>query len=226
MKQAKNDTQNENKFKIKVTKNGPYLASGGIPLSEQSIYVDNDDQCHGWQEGKKYPAEESYALSVADIHRINHFVMAVMLESSLMALRLLTIKQYGTSFYNKRTRSEIDRCPRTMRWTRFCTVPGVLGNSHNNPVILKLDRQLLKKHAIVHPAGWWPGRRMAKLLNQISNHRSVLWKILKLRRWDPSGCGVVSRLNQQMVNLTKPVIESPCVAVGKAPINHFAMVVI
>jgi CDGSH-type Zn-finger protein len=62
MKQAKNDTQNEKKFKIKVTKNGPYLASGGIPLSGQGICVDNDDQCHGWKESKRYPAQESYAL--------------------------------------------------------------------------------------------------------------------------------------------------------------------
>jgi CDGSH-type Zn-finger protein len=42
--------------------NGPYLASGGIPLSEQSICVDADDQCHGWKEGQKYPVHESYAL--------------------------------------------------------------------------------------------------------------------------------------------------------------------
>jgi CDGSH-type Zn-finger protein len=48
--------------RIKVTKNGPYLVSGGIPLSEQSICVDNEDQCHGWKEGQKYPAQENYAL--------------------------------------------------------------------------------------------------------------------------------------------------------------------
>jgi CDGSH-type Zn-finger protein len=62
MKKAKNNTQKEKKFKIRVNKNGPYFASGGIPLSEQSICVDTDAQCHGWKEGKKYPAQESYAL--------------------------------------------------------------------------------------------------------------------------------------------------------------------
>lgn len=62
MKKAKTNTPKENKFKIKVTKNGPYFASSGIPLSEQSICVDTDAQCHGWKEGKKYPAQESYAL--------------------------------------------------------------------------------------------------------------------------------------------------------------------
>jgi CDGSH-type Zn-finger protein len=62
MKKANNNSQKENKFKIKVTKNGPYFVSGGVPLSEQSICVDNDAQCHGWKEGKKYPPQESYAL--------------------------------------------------------------------------------------------------------------------------------------------------------------------
>jgi CDGSH-type Zn-finger protein len=52
----------EKECKIKVSKKGPYLVSGGVPLSEQNIKVDADHQCHGWEEGRKYPAQESYAL--------------------------------------------------------------------------------------------------------------------------------------------------------------------
>jgi CDGSH-type Zn-finger protein len=48
--------------KVKVTPNGPYLVSGNLPLSEQEIRVDKDDQSHGWKEGRKYPMQESYAL--------------------------------------------------------------------------------------------------------------------------------------------------------------------
>jgi CDGSH-type Zn-finger protein len=54
--------RNSNKFKVKVTKNGPYLVSGGVPLSEQNILVDRDGQCHEWKEGRKYPAQDTYAL--------------------------------------------------------------------------------------------------------------------------------------------------------------------
>ncbi len=50
------------KYKAKVTRNGPYLITGEIPLSEQIICVDSEGECHGWKEGKKYPAQESYAL--------------------------------------------------------------------------------------------------------------------------------------------------------------------
>jgi CDGSH-type Zn-finger protein len=54
--------KNEGKFKIKVTKDGPYVVSGGIPLAEQVMCVDAEEQCHGWKEGKKYPAQGNYAL--------------------------------------------------------------------------------------------------------------------------------------------------------------------
>ncbi|MFA5394352.1 MAG: CDGSH iron-sulfur domain-containing protein [Candidatus Ratteibacteria bacterium] len=62
MVKPKKNFQKATKYKIKVTKNGPYVISGGVPLLEQSMCVDTDGQCHGWKEGKKYPAQENYAL--------------------------------------------------------------------------------------------------------------------------------------------------------------------
>jgi CDGSH-type Zn-finger protein len=62
MKQVKKNTAKESRYKLKVTRNGPYLVSGGVLLAEQIICVDKDDQCHGWKEGQKYPVEENYAL--------------------------------------------------------------------------------------------------------------------------------------------------------------------
>lgn len=56
------DSSEQNAFRVTVTKDGPYLVSGGAPLSEQKISVDDDDQCHGWEEGQNYPVEENYAL--------------------------------------------------------------------------------------------------------------------------------------------------------------------
>ena len=47
---------------IVVSKDGPYLVSGGIPLAEQIIEIDVEEQCHGWREGREYPAQETYAL--------------------------------------------------------------------------------------------------------------------------------------------------------------------
>ncbi len=47
---------------IKVTRDGPYVVSGGVPLSVQRIKVDDEGFCHGWQEGERYDTPETYAL--------------------------------------------------------------------------------------------------------------------------------------------------------------------
>ena len=47
---------------IKVSKNGPYIISGGIPLSEQVIGIDGEGYSYEWCEGKVYPSQEKYTL--------------------------------------------------------------------------------------------------------------------------------------------------------------------
>ena len=48
--------------KIKVTKDGPYLVTGGIPLLRMSIETDSyGDPCI-WREVERYPQQESYIL--------------------------------------------------------------------------------------------------------------------------------------------------------------------
>lgn len=49
-------------FKIKVSKNGPYIVSGGIPLAKQTIGVNSEGDPCEWREGDKYPLQETYAL--------------------------------------------------------------------------------------------------------------------------------------------------------------------
>ena len=50
------------KYRIKVTKNGPYIVTGGPPLSEQLICQDAEGYCHGWRESKRFEAPDNYAL--------------------------------------------------------------------------------------------------------------------------------------------------------------------
>ena len=57
-----NTNQSSNKGKIKVTKNGPYLVSGGLPLKKEIIITDEEHCPVKWQAGKEYPVEENYAL--------------------------------------------------------------------------------------------------------------------------------------------------------------------
>ncbi len=58
---SKDELKNE-KYIIKVTKNGPYIVSNSIPLSEQIIGVNADGEAIEWREGKKYPLQDNYRL--------------------------------------------------------------------------------------------------------------------------------------------------------------------
>ena len=48
--------------KIQITEDGPYLVSGGLPLSEQWIVTNDEGESLDYREGKKYPAQPQYAL--------------------------------------------------------------------------------------------------------------------------------------------------------------------
>ena len=52
----------KNAQKIKVSKNGPYLVSGRIPIQEQVIITDSDGTPIEWRAGTKYPPQEKCAL--------------------------------------------------------------------------------------------------------------------------------------------------------------------
>jgi CDGSH-type Zn-finger protein len=49
-------------MKITVSKDGPYFVSGGVPLIEEEICIDDEGYCRTWRETKKYPVQEQYAL--------------------------------------------------------------------------------------------------------------------------------------------------------------------
>lgn len=48
--------------KIKVTKDGPYLISGNIPMSKYTILIDEKGVSTGWAEGPHYSDKEECAL--------------------------------------------------------------------------------------------------------------------------------------------------------------------
>ncbi len=48
--------------KIKITKDGPYLVSGSIPLEKEIIISDKNGVPGKWKAGEKYPLQKNYAL--------------------------------------------------------------------------------------------------------------------------------------------------------------------
>lgn len=52
----------DEKARIKVTENGPYIVRGGIPLLRMSIDSDSYGDPYRWREVERYPQRESYSL--------------------------------------------------------------------------------------------------------------------------------------------------------------------
>ncbi len=48
--------------RVVVTKNGPYLVSGAVPLARQTIVADREGGSEEWRESHAFPPQESYAL--------------------------------------------------------------------------------------------------------------------------------------------------------------------
>jgi CDGSH-type Zn-finger protein len=48
--------------KVVVVKNGPYLVSGGVPMSKQTIFAASNGDSEAWKEGERFAAQDSYAL--------------------------------------------------------------------------------------------------------------------------------------------------------------------
>jgi CDGSH-type Zn-finger protein len=48
--------------KITVSKNGPYIVTGGVPLTVSEICNDENGHCRTWLEVKSYPVQDKYAL--------------------------------------------------------------------------------------------------------------------------------------------------------------------
>jgi CDGSH-type Zn-finger protein len=52
----------DKEFRIKVTKDGPYIVTGGVPLAQDIVAIGSDGEPEKWEKGPNYPDQESYAL--------------------------------------------------------------------------------------------------------------------------------------------------------------------
>jgi len=52
----------DEKPKIKIIKNGPYVVTGNVPLDKKIVIPDENGLPLKWEEGQKYPDKESYNL--------------------------------------------------------------------------------------------------------------------------------------------------------------------
>jgi CDGSH-type Zn-finger protein len=60
--EKKKNEATDSREKIKISRNGPYLVSGRIPLIKQTIIAEKEGTATEWHAGEKYPLKENCAL--------------------------------------------------------------------------------------------------------------------------------------------------------------------
>ena len=88
----KNDTA-----KIMISKNGPYIISGEIPIRRQVIISDSDGTATEWQSSTKYPRQKTCALCRWVSQKTNLFVMELTPKHVLRALKMQATKRTLTN---------------------------------------------------------------------------------------------------------------------------------
>ncbi len=52
----------EDKIRITVTANGPYVVTGGVPINKQEIVANAEGESVAWRSGRSFPTTAKYAL--------------------------------------------------------------------------------------------------------------------------------------------------------------------
>jgi CDGSH-type Zn-finger protein len=47
---------------VKVTKDGPYVVTGNVPLEKQTITANSEGESESWTQGQRFPARATYSL--------------------------------------------------------------------------------------------------------------------------------------------------------------------
>jgi len=140
--------------RIKISENGPYLVSGGIPLVKLKVITDDLEYPYKWVEESKYPEQESYALCRCGQSKNKPFCDKTHLKVGFDGTEVAT-----TDSYMERAKTlegpdliltdNYDLCSHTA----FCTRAGGIGS-----LVMRSDDPEAKKTAIEEAANCDSGR--------------------------------------------------------------------
>ena len=139
--------------KITVTRNGPYLVSGNIPLALQVITPDEEGFSWDWKEGKTFETKQQYALCRCGNSKTKPFCdgthTKVEFEGNVTATRTPYARQAETFDGPSLTLSDAEHL---CAFARFCDPQGkiwsLIGGTDNPKV-----RDLVIREANHCPAG-------------------------------------------------------------------------
>jgi CDGSH-type Zn-finger protein len=116
-------------MKIVVSKNGPYLVSGGVPLIQEEICNDDEGYCRTWKEDVRYPLQQSYALC-----RCGHSKNKPFCDGTHVSVHFKGTEQAGSESYLRYPRKihgptlDLDDIEGLCVHARFCMRAGGIWN--------------------------------------------------------------------------------------------------
>ncbi len=149
------DKQSKSRPKVLVSEDGPYIVSGAIPLSKQTILTDESGGSERWEEGKVYAVEETYSLC-----RCGHSKTKPFCDGSHLKHRFVGTETASREPYLKQAEAMegpayvLTDVQGLCAFARFCDVNGQIWNqvNHtNNPQV---------KENFLRQAGQCPSGRL------------------------------------------------------------------
>ena len=141
--------------KIEVTKDGPYLVSGGVPLGEQWIETNATGESVDYREGKTYPTSQQYALCRCGHSGNKPFCdgthKKVSFDGAETATRVPYIERAKTIEGPTMLLTDIENL---CAFARFCDPKGPVWNLVQQADTPKLENSWSTRPGIVPPGDW------------------------------------------------------------------------
>jgi CDGSH-type Zn-finger protein len=106
---------------IRVTKNGPYIVTGSIPLVKQVLVCDKRGNSIRWREGERFPVQETYALCRCGGSRNKPFCDGTHLENHFDGTETASRVPYlGRAEWTEGKEIRLSDAPGFCSHARFC----------------------------------------------------------------------------------------------------------
>jgi CDGSH-type Zn-finger protein len=146
---------NPNAPKITVSKDGPYLVDGGLPLADQHIVTNADGESIEWREGDAHAHPDSYALCRCGKSAKKPFCDGTHTRVRFDGTETATRDPYEAQAERIEGPTRVlEDAERLCAFARFCDPAGQVWN-----LVLKSDEPRAAK-LVDHEAGHCPGGRL------------------------------------------------------------------
>jgi CDGSH-type Zn-finger protein len=140
---------------ITVTKNGPYLVEGGVPLANQHIVTNSEGESLEWREGDGFPRAQKYALCRCGGSSTKPFCDGTHKRNGFDGEETASREPYANQAHRTDGPAMVlDDAESLCAFARFCDPQGKVWN-----LVQKSDEPRAA-NLVVHEAGHCPGGRL------------------------------------------------------------------